>query len=236
MATLWLFQHMGNRVRSRWSNAMGQPSGIHLRVSWRGPFVTVLWFCASLLLAAGPSLAAEPQHLVRLYYAPSFTGVVNLSPADPNGAYTAEKVDRANMGEFEVMLWRRLGLSAMRHSFAREYTNRQNQNIWEYGVSLSLNATVYLARSEHDAWNLFAGYGEGVVEQYHYRVAGQDMTDPSLHRNIPLVRRFYGVEFTFHRIGFRLEANELLARHRVNGQNVVLNQRYQQLILYIPFN
>ncbi|MDH4224406.1 MAG: hypothetical protein OEW12_02025 [Deltaproteobacteria bacterium] len=179
--------------------------------------------------------AKEPSHLVRLYYSPAYKASAAFTPADPSGAYKGEKVDVATKGEFELILFRRLGLSATRQPFSRAYVDTQNRKVEEKGTQLSMGLTVYLLESGHDSFNLFGGYGKGVVENYEYAVAGARQDTPFM-KNIPLERVFGGVEYTFTRLGIRLEAARITASKSEPGQTAKLDMLVQNLSFYIPFN
>jgi hypothetical protein len=108
------------------------------------------------------------------------------------------------------------------------------QEDWEQHL---FNLTLYLREAGHDRFNLYAGGGSGALDAYRWSVDGVRQDDPLRHRNMPLTRAFGGVDYTFERIGFRLEYSQVDADKKSAGLGTDrMRQTYRQFIVFIPFN
>ena len=194
---------------------------------------------AGLVLAwASPLLAEEPSAYFRLYYAPYFIGMVEQSPADPDGDYRDEEVDSAHKVDVELILFKFIGISATRIPFRRKFENADGQTVEESAEQRAVNLTLYAMESRHNSWNLFIGGGMGSIDTYRIKVDGDRVgrKDPLL-RDYKYQRTFAGVEYTFDRLGIRLEFTRESAERETNdGRKAKLKQTFQYVTFYIPFN
>ncbi|MCH8842550.1 MAG: hypothetical protein IID61_06170 [SAR324 cluster bacterium] len=192
-----------------------------------------------LMLAwASPLLAEEPSAYFRLYYAPYFTGTVEQSPADPDGDYSGKEADRAYKVDVELILFKFIGISATRIPFHRKFENADGQIVDESAEQRAVNLTLYATASRHNSWNLFIGGGLGSIDEYRIKVDRKRVgrKDP-LFRDYKYQRTFAGVEYTFDRLGIRLEFTRESAERETNdGRKARLKQTFQYITFYIPFN
>ena len=192
-----------------------------------------------LVLAwASPLLADEPSAYFRLYYAPYFTGTVEQSPADPDGDYRDEEVDSAHKVDVELILFKYIGISATRIPFRRKFENADGQTVEESAEQRAVNLTLYAMASRHNSWNLFIGGGMGSIDTYRIKVDRDRVgRKDALLRDYKYQRTFAGVEYTFDRLGIRLEFTRESAERETNdGRKAKLKQTFQYLTFYIPFN
>lgn len=199
---------------------------------------------AALLGMPGAAEAqAEPPALFRFYYSQWFTGRLNATPADPTGEFSDRSAASHARGDLEVILFQRVGLSFTRQKVDREYTDDRGIApgctapcaVDEASLQRFYNLTLYAWPSRHGAFNLFAGGGRGSAD-YQLKVDGVPQDDSELHGSIPLRRWYGGVEYTFERIGFRLELMRVLGEEEKAGQRAEIDQTFQYLTVYIPFN
>lgn len=196
-----------------------------------------------LLLAAWPARAQNGDEttspaLFRIYYSPYFDGVVEKSPADPDGKYKSARVDKANKVDLEVILFGYIGLSVTRIPFYRTFKNSMGQTVEEHAEIRSGNLTLYARESRHNAWNLFVGTGVGHIDEYRIKIDGARIgkKDPLL-RDYSLRRNFAGLEYTFDRLGIRYEFTQNIAERKTgDGRSATLEQTIQYLTFYIPLN
>ncbi|HUJ76283.1 MAG TPA: hypothetical protein VL359_15580 [bacterium] len=191
------------------------------------------------VLLLGCACAVQAQStgpLLRLYYGADTVGTISKSPQDPRGDYTGSKVNQDNLTELELILAQRVGISAGQQYVVRSFLDSAGNALDENWYQTFYCLTLYLREVQHDRFNVFLGAGAGTVERYQASVNGQTQPSASADREIPLQRVFGGVEYTFDRIGFRLEVAETDAEQSSGGQKVQLNQTYQTLLVYIPFN
>ena len=192
-----------------------------------------------LVLAwASPLLADEPSAYFRLYYAPYFTGTVEQSPADPDGDYRDEEVDSAHKVDVELILFKYVGISATRIPFRRKFENADGQTVEESAEQRAVNLTLYAMESRHNSWNLFIGGGMGSIDTYRIKVDRDRVgRKDALLRDYKYQRTFAGVEYTFDRLGIRLEFTRESAERETNdGRKAKLKQTFQYVTFYIPFN
>lgn len=190
-----------------------------------------------LVCAAAPAFAQPaPNAQLRLYYSPYFSGQVDKSPADPDGSYSDEKADDAHKVELEVILYRHFGLSAARIPFHRNFKNKDGDTVDESAEERMYSLTLYATESRKDSWNVFAGTGWGEISRYLIRVNNVREDEAPLHRDLQLRRNFAGFEYTFDRLGVRVEADQIMASRESNGQKAKLEQQFLFLSFYIPFN
>jgi len=189
----------------------------------------------ALLLCLPQAVRAQVAPQLRLYYAPFATGSVSKSPLDPDGTHSGEGIDRATKGAIELILWRRIGIGGTRQVVGREFTVG-GSTYEETSVQYSADLTLYVFENRPDAFNLFIGGGQGAVERYRFKIDGvrQDTTNPSLYRNMPLTRTFGGIEYTWQRIGMRLETSRIAASRTVEGEKASIEQSIVNLTFYIP--
>ena len=201
---------------------------------------------ALLLLAALPRGArADEPVFVRLYYSTWMTGRVEQSPLDPAGAFTgSDGLVQNPRSELEAIFLRRLGLSYARQKLERRLVDGAGRvggcsappcDVVEHALQQSLNLTLYGRAVRHDQFNLFAGAGAGYLD-YDYAVNGTPQTGGSLHRGLSLSRWFLGLEYTFERVGFRLELSRVSAYQALEGQEARAAATYRYLTLVIPLN
>lgn len=179
--------------------------------------------------------AAEPPVLFRFYYSTWLQGTVEKSPADPTGAYSKEGPRPATKGDLEMIAWGHVGLSYSRQIVRRRFETAPGQMLEEFSLQETYNLTLYARHSTHDAFNLFAGGGAGQAD-YQYKLNGVRQDDPALDKHLPIQRWFAGVEYTFDRIGVRVEYIRVQGSHEAGGRKDELAQRFGYLSLYIPFN
>jgi hypothetical protein len=190
----------------------------------------------SLLLLSAAAVRAESNTLLRFYYSPNAMGTISKSPADPNGDKKSEAVDSTWKGDLELILWRRLGLSASRQNVLRDFDNAAGQAVHEEWVQYSYNLALYLREVNHYKFNLYAGGGTGVVEKYRYSFDKVRQNTRARDQNMPLSRAFGGIDYTFERIGFRYEYSVVDVEKDTAGFKDKLDQTYQHIGFFIPFN
>lgn len=198
------------------------------------------------VLAAGPGTArADAPVFVRLYYSQWMTGRLERSPADPNGVFAgnAGLTQNAQTG-LEAVFLRRIGLSYVRQKLLRNINNGAGVItgcssapcfVAENGVAQSVNVSLYARAVEHDQFNAFAGGGAG-YEDYSYSAGGAPYPGGDLFKSLSLSRWFFGAEYTFDRIGFRVEVSRSSATKTLQGKTAQLDATYRYLTLVIPLN
>ena len=135
----------------------------------------------------------------------------------------------------------RLGVSFSRQKMERAYVDPLASCaappcvIAERALHESLNLTLYARQVTHDQFNLFAGGGAGYVD-YDYRVNGVSQSPGELFSNLSLGRWFAGFEYTFDRIGFRVEISRATASKTLLDQSVDIAETFRYLSLVIPLN
>ena len=196
------------------------------------------YFLALALMCGAATAWAEmpPDVQVRLHYSPAFSSQIARTPADPDGKYSSEKADLANKVEFELILFRYFGVSAARIPFYRHFIDNDGQRVDEHAEEVMYSATLYATESRHNSWNVFIGTGWGEIAEYRIKVDGEREDKGPLHRHMPLRRNFIGAEYTFDRLGVRLEANQISADKSSGGEKAELEQQFVFLTFYIPFN
>lgn len=216
------------------------PLSPQARVAMKRGVLPLLLIAAALLAVPGPARAqddgAPPAALFRIYYSPYFAGTVERSPADPDGDFTDEPPDLAHKVELEAILWGHLGLSVGRTPFYRKFQDDQGRLVDEHAEERYANLTLYARRSAHNQFNLFLGAGQGTIAEYRVKGDGQRTDQAPLHRDLDLQRQFAGVEYTFDRLGVRLEAVRTHAENEEAGRKTELDRTMQYLTFYIPLN
>lgn len=202
-----------------------------LRTNRTLPLACALAAMLLLCLAASP---AQARTWFRASYSPLFNGSVQKSPLDPSGKQSGQEV-RAPKGEVEMIVWDRLGIQATRQEVARGYKSG-GRKYDEKSVQLSVNLALYAFESGHMQSNWFAGLGTGVVETYKFKVDGVFQQDTKLHNDIPLQRTFVGWEYTWDRVGMKIELSQVQASQTVKDQDVEIQQRFANLAFFIPLN
>ena len=197
----------------------------------------ILMLC---LLGAAPSLAqnrngGEPSVFMRFYYSHWLDGKVLGSPFDPAGAYEGEVVDTSTKGALEMVVFGHFGLSYSRQKIHREFIDSSSQFVDENSLQRSYNLTLYGKRVRHDQFNYFLGGGLG-RSNYLYSVNGISLQNADLHTDMSSRRWFAGVEYSFDRIGFRVEFGDTEAERTFGGQTARLDQSFRYLTVFIPLN
>jgi hypothetical protein len=196
----------------------------------------------ALCLLAAPAYAQEPSVFVRLYWSSWMTGEVQHSPADPQGLFRQSDTLTGNIkSELEAIFLQHLGVSFSRQKMERHYTDPNAGCgtppcvINEEAVHQSLNLTLYARQVAHDQFNLFAGGGAGYLD-YNYGLNGVTQTQSEVYNNMSLARWFAGFEYTFQRIGFRVEVSRVTGNKAVLGQSADIAETFRYLTLVIPLN
>ncbi len=137
-----------------------------------------------------------------------------------------------------------LGLSFSRRKLQRSFRDELGVSpgctappceVSEEAVQQSLNATLYAFEMAHNQFNLFAGGGAGQVD-YDLRVDGVKQSRGEVFDNLSLSRWFAGVEYSFERIGFRLEIGSSRAHKELVGQSAEIEERFRYFTVFIPLN
>lgn len=190
-----------------------------------------------LLGSAATAWAEPPADVqVRLYYSPAFSSEIGKTPADPDGTYRDKKANEAQKVEFELILFRYVGVSAARIPFQRRFIDNAGVSVDESAEERMFSVTLYATESRPDSWNLFAGTGWGEISQYRIHLDGVRQDQAPLHRDLQLRRNFAGFEYTFERLGVRVEVNQIAGLRESAGQSAKLEQQFLFLTFYIPFN
>ena len=201
------------------------------------PSVRRLAIAFGLLLCASTAWAEPPPNVqYRLYYSPAFVSQIDRTPYDTDGKYDSERADMANKVELELILFRYFGISATRIPFYRQFKNKEGETVDEHAEEQFFNMTLYATESRHNSWNVFIGTGWGNLGEYRIKVNNERVDEAPLHRDLQLRRNFIGFEYTFDRLGVRIEANQITARKETGGEKAELRQMFQYLTFYIPFN
>ena len=208
-----------------------------MRLTTRFSLIAV---CALLAIPAGAR--AEPSVFARLYWSSWMTGQVQQSPADPQGLFRESDGLTGNIkAELEAIFLQRLGVSFSRQKMEREFHDPMGVCasppclVNERAVHESLNLTLYARQVTHDQFNLFAGGGAGYVD-YNYSIDGVSQSQGEVFSNMSLARWFAGFEYTFDRIGFRVEVSRATAGKSVLGQSADLSETFRYLTLVVPLN
>jgi len=206
----------------------------------RSACIALIALCALSALPTGAR--AEPGVFARLYWSSWMTGQVQHSPADPQGLFRESDTLTGNIkAELEAIFLQRLGVSFSRQKMERAYVDplavcaTPPCLINERAVHESLNLTLYAREVTHDQFNLFAGGGAGYVD-YNYWINGASQSQGELFSNQSMGRWFAGFEYTFDRIGFRVEISRATAGKSVLGQSAELAETFRYLTLVIPLN
>ncbi|MDH4247051.1 MAG: hypothetical protein OEW39_04470 [Deltaproteobacteria bacterium] len=186
-----------------------------------------------LSLGGAAPAGAESNALVRFYYSNWISGSVTRSPFDPVGGHEGEPLQPLVKGEAEIILFKRVGISYTRQKVGRNF-EEGGLEVEEYSLQTFSNLTLYLMASSHNAFNLFGGAGGGQGD-YRLYLNRFEKVDP-LYENIPLFRRFVGMEYTLERIGFRLELTRIEGAKLDGSRQVSMDQRLGYFSVYIPFN
>lgn len=214
---------------------------------WRIWQVATAWLAvaAGLWAAPGTARAAEPETYARLYYSSWMTGRVPYSPADPDGAYQGgEPLHQNPKSELEVIFLQRLGLSYSRQKLQRTFLGAPGLvpgclaagcTVVEEALEQSFNATLYGRAVRHDSFNLFLGGGSGTLN-YGYAVDGAEQTAGELYHGMSLSRWFWGFEYSFERMGFRVDFSHMSASKSLPGASAQLAENRSQISFFIPLN
>ena len=187
----------------------------------------------------------EPSVFVRLYYSSWMLGKVRTSPLDPQGALTEEeRLTQNPKAELEAIVLGHLGISFSRQKLHRGFQDTDGVTtgcatapcvVEENAVHEALNLTLYGRRVAHDQFNLFIGGGAGKLD-YDFSSDGTRLDEAERHKEMSLSRWFTGVEYSFDRIGFRLEWSRARARKSFQDQQAELDETFQYLTVFIPLN
>lgn len=202
----------------------------------------------ALLLALALPWSArgqEPSVFVRLYYSSWMLGKVRVSPLDPQGALTeTQRLTQNPKAELEAIFLGRFGISFSRQKLHRGFQDTAGVTtgcatapcvVEENAVHEAFNLTLYGRRVAHDQFNLFIGGGAGKVD-YDFSSDGTRLDEAERHKEMSLSRWFAGVEYSFDRIGFRLEWSRARARKSFQDQQAELDETFQYLTVFIPLN
>ncbi|HKJ00594.1 MAG TPA: hypothetical protein VKB51_19145 [bacterium] len=213
-------------------------------VGWAGRLVLLAVLALGTLPAWPGTAHADDPVFVRLYYSSWMTGRVDRSPADPTGAFSNEMLTQNPDVGVEAIFMRRLGLSFTRQKLLRDFSDPAGSvagcaaapcQVSENGVQQAVNLTLYGRPVQHDQFNLFAGGGAGSLD-YGYRTDGTAYPGGDLFKSLSLSRWFFGLEYTYDRIGFRIEISHASASQTIAGQKAELGAAYRYLTLVIPLN
>lgn len=208
-----------------------------------------------LLLLVLPSLASLPSQasaqagdspvMFRFYYSSWMSGKVEASPADPAGVLKDEARLNQNLkSELEAIFLGHVGLSFSRLKMHRDYLDTRGLTAGCAGISCfvdenavheTFNLTLYGREVEHDKFNLFLGAGGGKAD-YDYSIDGARQVNDDLYKDMSVERTFAGVEYSFQRIGFRLEISRVRASKTFQGTEAVLEETFQYFTVFIPLN
>jgi hypothetical protein len=203
----------------------------------RASLLGALAALATLICGSALVQAQEPPNFqYRLHYSPAFTSHIDKTPFDTTGKYGDEPADMANKIEAEVVMFRYFGLSVARIPFYRQFKADGGQSVDEHGNENLYSVTLYATQVQHDSWNLFIGTGWGSIPEYRIKIDGERVDTAPLDRNLQLRRVHGGIEYTWDRLGVRLEVNRITAREKSGGQKAELDQVFQYLTFFIPFN
>lgn len=171
---------------------------------------------------------------MRYSYSHWVTAEVTKSPFDPNGNYASKPPLQARKSEVELIFFQRVGLS---QSWMKTLRGDTTGGVgWEETtLQEASNLTLYAFPSRHNDINFHLGLGVGRV-QYDYQVDGVSQVVKGLNDKLSLKRRFLGFEYTFERLGLRIEFVRVRAENSQGGQTVQLHQNFRFFTLYIPFN
>ncbi|MFI5399742.1 MAG: hypothetical protein ACHQZQ_01655 [SAR324 cluster bacterium] len=178
---------------------------------------------------------ADAALRLRLYVDALTVGSIDKTPADPDGRFSGSSFG-SDSATLEAILYGHIGLSISQQYEYRKYTNQAGLDTQENWVNTYYSLTGYLRSAGHDRANGFLGYSAGTVDRYTEKSNGTPVAPFNPARNLPLTRLFAGVEYTFERIGFRVEWVQSEASAKVSGQKANLDQTLQVLSAYIPFN
>jgi hypothetical protein len=201
---------------------------------------------SGLLPALGPRAAhAETDPRVRLYWSSWMTGQIAGSPADPAGSFTgSEELGQNIAAGLEAIFLNRVGVSYSRMRLQRDFSDAAGAvagcatppcQISERGLEQSLNLTLYAWDTRGNGFNAFAGGGAGNMD-YSYQVDGALQTSGELYNALSLSRWFWGIEYTYERIGFRIEISRVTAHNELSGLEARLEHDLRYLTLIIPLN
>lgn len=190
----------------------------------------------SLLLLTAMTASAEGNVMWRFYYGQAFHSELPSTPTDPDGEEQTTQPKQVGKGELELILWLRAGINLSREVVLREFDVTPTITATEEWLQYVGSLTLYALPVEHNSFNLFAGFGNGYVESYKLRLNGSMQTRPSAHKGINLHRTFGGVEYTWERIGFRIEVSRMTGEKTADGIDAKLDQTHQYLTLVIPLN
>ena len=185
---------------------------------------------AAMVQARGSSL------MWRFYYGQAFHSELAATPSDPDGDEADTQPKQVGKGELELILWQRAGINLSREVVLREFDAAPGLTATEEWLQYLGSLTLYALPVEHNSFNLFAGIGNGYVEKYTLRLNGTMQTVPAAHKSMNLHRTFGGVEYTWERIGFRLEIARMTGEKTADGIDAELDQTHQYLTLVIPLN
>jgi len=197
---------------------------------------SVLGALAAIIGAASLAHAEPPDFQYRLYYSPAFSSHIDKTPFDTKGKYGDEPADAANKIEAEVVMFKYFGLSVARIPFYRQFKDNDGRNIDEYGEENLYSVTLYATEVRHSSWNVFFGTGWGSIPEYRIRIDGKREDRAPLDRDLQLRRIHGGIEYTWDRLGVRIEVNQITARKDSGGEKAQLDQVFQYLTFFIPFN
>lgn len=203
----------------------------------------VLFFALTLPMTAGAQ--EDPAVFFRFYFSSWMDGEVAKSPLDPNGAFTEDQALNENRkAEIEMIFWGRVGLSGSKYYLSRQFTDETGGTaicasppceVIESGIFQTVNVTLYGSAVSKDQFNFFVGAGAGKGD-YDYFLNGGRQDKGELFSNMATKRVFVGFEYTFNRIGFRIEINKITASKTFGGETAELEETLKYFTVYIPLN
>jgi len=195
-----------------------------------------------LLFLTQPQSAQAAK--VRFYYSHWLAGTPDMTPMDPNGKLADAPMEQPHYAALELIVWRHVGLSYTRTRISRDFTDDVGITpacatppceMHEEAQLSAWNVTLYPWPSRHYAFNAFVGAGVGSVD-YRYSADRVWLESPELHWAMPMDRWFAGFEYTFDRIGYRVEYQHEAARKDYMGQSAEFSHDMKMFTVYIPFN
>lgn len=198
---------------------------------------TLLLLLVALAIFMGSSAFAQDSSVLwRFYYSHAVNSEIERSPADPDGDFITTAPKTADKGVLEMILFRRAGISVTRQTVLRELDLTSGLEATEDWTQYMASLTLYAFEVKHNSFNIFIGAGAGAVERYNLRIGGQTQPVPGIHKNMPLTTQFGGLEYSFERIGLRLEIARVNAEKSSDTATAEIDQIYQFVTILIPLN
>jgi len=209
--------------------------------------LTLQWFVLLFALTLPFTAVAQEDAsvFVRFYYSNWMDGEMAKSPLDPNGAFTGDQAVNGNRkAEIELIFWQHVGLSGSKYYLSRHFSDQTGDtaicttppcDVIESGIFQTYNLTLYANAVSHGQFNFFAGAGKGSGD-YDYFLNGMRQDKGELFSSMATKRYFLGIEYTYDRIGFRVEINRLSASKTFGGETAEIEETMRYLTVFIPLN